>query len=89
MAKDYLTMIADIQERFIDNETNEIRGKSLVTPASILAASRYGSLTRGGLRDAFRFATGCSWSEALICIDVAVEARIIVIDEDGLYRVRQ
>jgi len=88
----YLEMIADIgisesPSHVID--AKRVRSPPLITPASILASSRYGLLTRGGLRDAFRFATGCSVEDAYLCIDVAVEAGIVIVDEHGHYRVRQ
>ena len=91
MAKDYLAMIADIGVDYEKNELNEI--SPLVIPAAILAASRYGCLTRGALRDALvlaaqRSGMPCSPEDALLCIDVAIEAGIIL-DVDGLYHVRQ
>ena len=93
MAKNYLAMIADIKETDSGRyERNVKRVKSLpvVTPASILAAARYGSLTHGGLRDALRFATGCSLENADIAIGAAIEAGAIAgPDENGLYWVRQ
>ena len=94
MAKDYLAMIADIGKS--DYEKDELRVISpAVTPTAILAASRYGSLSRGGLRDALvvaahRAGMPCSQEDALLCIYASLEAGIIVgPDADGLYHVRQ
>jgi len=60
-----------------------------VTPVSVLRGSHFGSLTRGGLRDAFAYTTGCKVEDALLVIDVYLESGIIVEGEDGLLRVRQ
>ena len=98
MTKDYLAMIADIDtekshESYEINELHEINRNPLVTPASILASSRYSSLTRGGLRDALMLAAhrrgvSCTAEDALLCIAVSLGAGIIVgPDDDGLYRV--
>ena len=97
MAKDYLAMIADIGESDSTSyEKDELRVISPpITPAAILAASRYGSLTRGGLRDALmdaahRAGMPCSQEDALLCIYASLEAGIIVgPDADGFYHVRQ
>lgn len=100
MEKDYLAMIADIEESPSSTyERNEIDEKSPrvvhhpVTPAALLERSRYGSLTRGGLRDALILAARergwpCSDEDALLCIDASAELGIIVLGGDGLYRVR-
>ena len=99
VARDYLAMIADIGEtqetiqRYEKNELHEISRRP-VTPAAILAVSLHGSLTRGGLRDALVIAARhvgmpCSEEDALLCIDVAVEAGIIVEGGDGLCQVKQ
>jgi hypothetical protein len=60
-----------------------------VTPLSVLRSSRYGSLTRGGLRDALWLRTGLSWEDADLLVGAYLEAGIIVEGEDGLLRVRQ
>jgi hypothetical protein len=98
MGKDYLAMIADIgKSDSASYETNELHELSPpvvhhpVTPRAILERSRFGSLTRGALRDALIIAAGlrgwqCSAEAALLCIDVAAEAGLIVgPDSDGLF----
>ncbi len=65
--------------------TNQVLG---VTPISVLASSRYGSLTRGALRDALWLRTGLSRADADLVVDAYLESRILV-EADGLVMVRQ
>jgi hypothetical protein len=56
------------------------------TPKAVLSKSKYGCLTKGGLRDALVIQTGCRRAEAEFAIDLAIEiGNIIGPDDDGLY----
>ncbi len=57
------------------------------TPRAVLLCSRYGCLTRGGLRDALVIQCGATREEAELVIGVAEELGQICKDEEGLYRV--
>lgn len=88
----YLDLIAGLESesektgRYELNEKNEINPRR-VTPASILSACGYGSLTLGGLRDALMVRTGCTTEDAITTIEASEELGVITCAEDGLYRV--
>lgn len=73
-------------ESSVESSVEEVATET-ITPVSILRGSRYGSLTRGALRDALWLGVpGLSRADAELLVGVYLESRIIVEGQDGLLR---